>query len=91
MLNMILQFKFICNPKKLWSWLHSWLRYYLLDTWHKDFFLNYFLKKKSIHNKFKWKILDNSNYANFQGGGDFSYAYVIIINILVKNQKCKNE
>jgi hypothetical protein len=47
----------------------------------------YYLKKKSIWNKFKWKILDNSNYANFHGGGDFSYAYVIIINILVKNQE----
>jgi len=29
-------------------------------------------------NKFKWEILDNSNYDNFHGGGDFSHAYVIM-------------
>jgi hypothetical protein len=27
-------------------------------------------------NKFKWEILDNSNYNNFHGSGDFSHAYV---------------
>jgi hypothetical protein len=29
-------------------------------------------------NKFKWKILSNSNYDHFHGGGDFSHAYVIM-------------
>jgi len=29
-------------------------------------------------NKFKWKILDNSNYDNFHGGGGFSHLYVIM-------------
>jgi hypothetical protein len=32
---------------------------------------------KSKSNKCKWKVLDNSNYDNFHGGGDFSHAYVI--------------
>jgi hypothetical protein len=29
---------------------------------------------KSKWNKFKWKILDNSNFDNFHGGGDFTCA-----------------
>jgi hypothetical protein len=33
---------------------------------------------KSNWNKFKWEILDNSNYDNFHGGGDFSHAYAIM-------------
>jgi len=33
---------------------------------------------ESTWNKFKWKILNNSNYDNFHGGGDFSHAYVIM-------------
>ncbi len=33
---------------------------------------------ESKWNKFKWKILDNSNYDNLDGDGDFSHAYVIM-------------
>jgi hypothetical protein len=33
---------------------------------------------KSTWNNLKWKILDNSNYVNFHGGGEFSNAYVIL-------------
>ncbi len=33
---------------------------------------------KFMWNKFKWKVLDNSNYDNLHGGGDFSHAFVII-------------
>jgi hypothetical protein len=33
---------------------------------------------ESKWNKFKWEILDNSNYDNFHVGGDFSHAYVIM-------------
>jgi hypothetical protein len=33
---------------------------------------------ESKWNKFKWKILDNSNYDHFHGGGEFSHAYVIM-------------
>ncbi len=33
---------------------------------------------KSKWNKFKWKILDNSNYDNLHGGGDSSHANVIM-------------
>jgi hypothetical protein len=33
---------------------------------------------ESKWNKFKWKILDNSNNDNFHGGGEFSHAYVIM-------------
>jgi hypothetical protein len=29
-------------------------------------------------NKTKWDVLDNSNYDNFHGGGDFSHVYVIM-------------
>jgi len=38
----------------------------------------YLFNTKSTLNKFKWKILDNSNYTNFHGGGDFSHVYVIM-------------
>ncbi len=37
-----------------------------------------FLNIKFKWNKFKWEILDNLNYDNFHGGGDFSHAYVIM-------------
>jgi hypothetical protein len=50
----------------------------------------YLPNTKSKWNKFKWEILNNSNYDNFRDGGGFSHLYVIIcINILLKNQKCK--
>jgi len=29
-------------------------------------------------NKFKWEIMNNSNYDNFHDGGDFLHAYVIM-------------
>ncbi len=38
----------------------------------------YFKNIKYKWNKFKWKILDNSNYDNLHGGDDFSHAYVIM-------------
>jgi hypothetical protein len=43
-------------------------------------------------NKFKWEILDNSNYDNFHGGGDFSHVYVIMHKYFGKKTKnTKNE
>jgi hypothetical protein len=39
--------------------------------------------------KFKWKILDNSNYNNFHSGGDFSNAYVIMHKYFGKNKMKK--
>ncbi len=39
------------------------------------------------HNEFKWKILDNSNYDNYNGGGDFSYAYVVMHKYFGKKPK----
>jgi hypothetical protein len=58
---------------------------------HKTWVLSfcYLLNIKSKWNKFKWRILDNSNYDHFHGGGDFSHVYVIMHKYLVKNQKCK--
>jgi len=40
---------------------------------------------KSKWNKFKWEILDNSNYDTFHVGGDFHMCMYACINILVKN------
>jgi hypothetical protein len=89
MLNMILQFKFIWNPKKL---LGTFIvKVLLFGHMTQGFCFYYFLNKKFVWNKFKWKILDNLNYANFHGGGDFSYAYVIIINISVTTKSAENE
>jgi len=42
---------------------------------------------KSKWNIFKWEILDNLNYNNFHGGGDFSHVYVIMHKYFVKNPK----
>jgi hypothetical protein len=44
----------------------------------------YLPNTKSKWNKFKWKILDNSNYDHFHGGGGFSHAYVIMHKYFVK-------
>jgi hypothetical protein len=33
---------------------------------------------KSKWDKFKWEIVNNSNYDNFHNGGDFSHVYVIM-------------
>jgi hypothetical protein len=38
-------------------------------------------------NKFKWEILDKSNYDNFHGGDDFSHAFVIMHKYFGKNPK----
>jgi len=38
----------------------------------------YLPNKKSTWNRFKCKILNNSNYTNFHGGDDFSHVYVIM-------------
>jgi hypothetical protein len=49
-----------------------------------------FPNTKSTRNKFKCKLLDNSNYANFHGGGDFSHAYVIMHQYCGKKPKMQN-
>jgi hypothetical protein len=38
-------------------------------------------------NKFKWKILDDSDYDNLHGGDGFSHAYVIMHKYFGKKQK----
>jgi hypothetical protein len=40
-------------------------------------FANFKVQNEECH-YYEWKILNNSNYDNFHGGGDFSHAYVII-------------
>ncbi len=45
----------------------------------------YLPNTKSTWNKFKFKILDNSNYKKNHGGGDFSHAYVNASIIFGKN------
>ncbi len=40
-------------------------------------------------NKFKWEILDNSNYDSFHGGGGFSHVYVNTHKYFVKKPKMK--
>jgi len=42
------------------------------------FYFCYLQNIKFKWKQFKWKILDNSNYDNLHGGGDFSHAYVIM-------------
>ncbi len=51
----------------------------------------YLLNTKSKWNKFKWEILDNSNYDNFHGGGGggFSHLYVIMHKYFVKKLEMK--
>jgi hypothetical protein len=59
--------------------------------YHKTlgFYLCYLPNIESKWNKFKWKILENSNYDNFHGGGDFSHSYVIMHKYFGKKKKCK--
>jgi hypothetical protein len=57
----------------VWSWLVPLFGYKI-----QELSFCYLPNIKSTSNKFKWKILDNSNYDNFHGGGDFSHAYVIM-------------
>jgi len=47
----------------------------------------YLPNTKSKWNKFKWKILYNSNYDNFHGGGGFSHLYVIMQKYFVEKPK----
>ncbi len=47
----------------------------------------YFPNIESKWNKLKWEILDNSNYDNFHGGGDFSHAFVIMHKYFGKKSK----
>jgi hypothetical protein len=49
----------------------------------------YLPNTKSTWNKFNCKILDNSNYVNFRGDGDFSDVYIIMHQYFGK--KIKNE
>jgi hypothetical protein len=44
----------------------------------QGFWFCYLPNINSTWNKFKWKILDDSNYDNLHGGGGFSYAYAIM-------------
>jgi hypothetical protein len=46
---------------------------------------------ESTWNKFKWKILDNSNYDKLHGDGDFSHAYVIMHKSFGKKPKIKKK
>jgi hypothetical protein len=50
----------------------------------------YLPNTKSTWNKFKFKILDNSNYINFHGGDDFSHAYVNASIIFGKKLEMQN-
>jgi hypothetical protein len=49
--------------------------------------LYYLSNIKFKWNKFKWDILNNSNYDHFHGGGDFSHAYVIVHKYFAKKSK----
>jgi hypothetical protein len=42
---------------------------------------------ESTWNTFKWKILDNSNYNDLYGGGDFSHVYVMMHKYFGKKPK----
>jgi len=53
----------------------------------QGFYFCYLPNTISKWNKFKWEILDNSNYNNFHGGDSFSHVYVIIHKYFVKNPK----
>jgi hypothetical protein len=44
----------------------------------QEFCFCYLPNIKSTWNNFKCKILDNTNYVKFHGGGDFSHVYVIL-------------
>ncbi len=63
-----------------------------MEIGFKDYFFCYLPNTKFTWNKLKFKILDNSNYVNFHGGGDFSLAYVMMCQyfgkktITVKNE-----
>jgi len=73
------------------------------DTWHihnhgtpfwtqdsrTSFLLSSIIKYK--WNKFKWEILNNSNYDHFHGGGIFSHAYAIMHTYFGKNKNANNE
>jgi isopentenyl phosphate kinase len=56
--------------------IHSWVTIF----WTKDSRTLFLLssKYKIYMEKNKCKILNNSNYINFHGGGDFSHPYVIM-------------
>jgi hypothetical protein len=53
----------------------------------QGFWFCYLPNTKFKWNKFKWEILDNSNYDHFHGGGGFSHAYVIMHKYFVKKPK----
>jgi len=48
-------------------------------------FFGYLPNTKSMWNKFKCKILDNSNYVNFHVGSVFLHEYVIMHQYFGKN------
>ncbi len=54
------------------------LRVSLFDHWTQGLCFWYLPNIKFKWNKFKREILDNSNYDNLHGDGDFSHAYVIM-------------
>jgi hypothetical protein len=53
--------------------------------------LYYLPNIKFTWNKFKWKILNNLNYDNLCGDGDFSHAYVIMHRYFGEKPKIKKE
>ncbi len=59
-------------------WAYSQSGYHFFATGLKDFVFCYLPNTKSKWNKFNLKILYNSNYDNFHGGGGFSHPYVIM-------------
>jgi len=59
----------------------------IFDYRIQGLFFGYLPNIESKWNKFKRKILDNSNYDNFHGGGDFSHVYVIMHKYFGKKTK----
>ncbi len=64
--------------ENFWSRAYIESKYPFLDIQLKDIIFIIFHGIKSTWNKFNWIILDNSNYGNLHGGGDFSHAYFIM-------------
>jgi hypothetical protein len=71
-----------CN--ELYIWAYSQSGHHVLNTKTQGLCFCYLSTIKSKWNKFKWEILDNSNYDNFHGSGDFSHTSVIMHKYLGK-------
>jgi hypothetical protein len=68
---------------------HSQSGYHFFTIGFKGLCFCYLPNTKFKWNKFKWEILDNSNYDNFHGGGGFSHQYVIMHKYFIKKSKWK--